>query len=155
MVALALAQWASQGAAVVALPADESWSAVLDARDVAIAYPEQNGDGRWTVHAVSTCGPPQTGPAPLDGNLDCANDSSWGEQGATIGDTPGMPTADEAVQSALQTFLDRHGGEIIVISEGVGSLVLDDREQVVAIASEVDAGGWIVFTISGCQGFQR
>lgn len=155
VVALALEGWTSMGAALVAIPPDESWSAVLDGREVAIAYPELNGDGRWTVHAVRTCGPPLTGPAPLDGNLDCANDAEWGESGSIDPTTPGVPTPDEALQLALEPFLDRRGGEIAEIGEVVASLVVDDREQVVAIATEVDAGGWVVTRVSGCQGFER
>jgi hypothetical protein len=154
-VALALQQWTSTGAVLVALPADESWSAVVDGRDVAIAYPERNGDGRWTVHAVSTCGPPVTGPAPLDGSLDCANDAGWGQQGSIDPTVPGLPTPGDALLSALQPFLDKHGEKYVSIGEGTASIVVDDREQVVAVATEVDAGGWVVTSISGCQGFER
>ena len=153
--ALALERWTSAGAALVALPPDESWSAVIDGRDVAIAYPERNGDGRWTVHAVSTCGPPKTGPAPIDGQLDCANDAGWGQTGSIDPTVPGLPTADEAVLAIIEPFADRHGGELVVIGEGVTSLVVDGREQVVVTAVEVDAGGWVVTSVSGCQGFER
>ena len=124
VVALALEQWTSLGAALVALPPDKSWSAVIDGRDVAIAYPERNGDGRWTVGGVSTCGPPRTGP-PLDGNLDCANESGWGQQGLINPTIPGLPTPGEALQSALDPFLERHGGEIVEVREGVASLVVE------------------------------
>ncbi len=155
VVALALQTWTATGAELVALPPDESWSAVLDGRDVAIAYPERNGDGRWTVHAVSTCGPPVTGPANPDRSLDCANDFSWGESVSIDPTVPGLPTSDAALRSALGPFLDQHGGQYVVVGEGVASLVLEDREQVVAIATEVDAGGWAVLQISGCQGFER
>lgn len=155
VVALALRQWTSTGAVLVAIPADESWSAVIDGREVAIAYPERNGDGRWTVHAVSTCGPPLTGPAPLDGSPDCANDSSWGQTGSIDPTVAGATRPDDALQLALEPFLDRYGGEFVVTGEGGASLVLNDREQVVAVAIEVDAGGWVVSSISGCQGFER
>lgn len=154
-VALALQQWTLTGAALVAIPADESWSAVIDGRDVAIAYPERNGDGRWTVHGVSTCGPPRTGPAPLDGDLDCANDARWGWQGSIDPTVPGLPTAGDALLSGLQPFLDKHGGKFVPIDDRVASVVVDDREQVVAVATEVEAAGWVVTSISGCQGFER
>jgi hypothetical protein len=44
---------------------------------------------------------------------------------------------------------------VTVIGEGLGSLVVDGREVVVAIASEAPAGGWLVLTLTGCGGFER
>ena len=128
---------------------------MIDGRDIAIAYPERNGDGQWTVHAVSACGPPMTGPAQLDGSLDCANDAGWGQEGSIDPTVPGLPRPGDALLSALQPFLDKHGGGFVPTGEGVASVVVDDREQVVAVAIEVDAGGWVVTSISGCQGFER
>jgi hypothetical protein len=154
VVALALEQWTAKGAVAVELPPDESWSAVLDDRDVAIAYPERNGDGGWIVHAVSTCGPSLTGPAGFDGELDCANDSSWSQQGSIDPTIPGLPTVELALRDAIQPHLERHRGTFARIREAVGSLVMEDREQVVALASEVDAGGWVVTTLKGCRGFE-
>ena len=75
VVGAALAKWTDEGGSLVELPVDESWYVVLDGRDVAIAYPEIDGTGTWVVHDVRTCGEPETGPAAIDGGLDCANDT--------------------------------------------------------------------------------
>ena len=155
VVALALERWMSQGAILVALPPDESWAAVLDGRDVAIAYPEGNGDGRWTVHAVSTCEAPRTGPVPIDGRGDCANDFSWSEQGLIDPTIPGLPTAEEALMAALGPFLERHGGIFVMTGENWASMVIDGREQVLAQVVEVDAGEWVATLLAGCEGFER
>lgn len=155
VVALALEQWTSQGATLVALPSDESWAAVLDGRDVAIAYPERNGNGRWTVHAVSRCGAPRNGAAPVDRRLDCVNDVSWGQQGVVDPTIPGLPTADGALMAALEPFLEQHGGTIVSTDEHHASIVINDREQVWARVIEVEAGGWVATTFAGCEGFER
>jgi len=154
VVAKALEQWTSEGAIVVDLSPEEFWSAVLDGSDVAIALPELNGDGTWVVHDVQTCGEPKTGPAGIDGELDCASESSWAMQGSIDPTKPGLPGAEEAVRSSLDWYAERYGGEIVIVSEGVASLVVDQREQVVARAVEVSAGGWVVTTLLGCNGFE-
>jgi hypothetical protein len=150
----ALAQWTSQGALLLDLPSQGLWSAVLDGSDVAIALAELNGDGTWVVQDVQTCGEPETGPAGIDGELDCANESSWVMTGTIDPTLPGVATAEEAVSSSLDWYAERYGGEIVIVSEGVGSLVVDRREQVVARAVEVSAGGWVVTTVLGCDGFE-
>jgi len=66
VVASALARWAEGGAELVALPAAQSWTAVVEGRDVAVVVPERSGDGSWTVRDVLVCGAPATGAAPLD-----------------------------------------------------------------------------------------
>lgn len=40
-----------------------------------------------------------------------------------------------------------------MIDEDTGSLVVDEREQVVAYASEAPAGGWVATTMTGCGAF--
>jgi hypothetical protein len=42
-----------------------------------------------------------------------------------------------------------------VLEESLGSLVVNGREVVVAIATEMPAGGWLVLTLTGCGGFER
>lgn len=150
VVETALADWADSGARLVEFSAIESWAAVLDGRDVAVVTPEVNGDGSWFVGLVSVCGNPDSGPAPIDGQLDCVNDESWFEQASIDPDIAGDPTAEEAVRASLERFLDRYGGEIVMVYEDTGSIVVDEREQVVASAFEVPAGGWAVATVSGC-----
>ena len=149
----ALAEWVDAGAELIELVPDESWAAVNDGRHVAIAYPQRNGDGTWTVHDVRVCGEPDVGPAPLDGSLDCANDVRWGFQGSRDPNSPGHPTPEEAVLEIMQPYQDQHGGELVFIDDNTGSLVVDDREQVVARADAISAGGWFVSGVSGCEGY--
>jgi hypothetical protein len=69
--------------------------------------------------------------------------------------TVGLPTPDAALEKALEAFLRKRGGEMMLLDEGLGSLVIDGREMVVAIASEAPAGGWLVLTFTTCEGFER
>lgn len=85
VVSVALAEWTNAGATLVETPEAESWSAVVDRAEVAVAVPEREGDGRWVVADVVTCGDPRTGPAPIDGKLDCPSDLSWSMQGSVTG----------------------------------------------------------------------
>lgn len=151
----ALAEWVSKDASPVPFPSLEAWSAVLDGRDVALAVPEQNGDGTWIVHDVKTCGEPSTGPAPIDGELDCANDFMWIEQAAVEPGATGEATSQKALQMALNPFQQEHGGEILELGGDLGSLVVEGREQVVARVSELENGTWDTSVIRGCDGYQR
>lgn len=151
----ALSAWLADGATLISLPLDESWSATLDGRDAALAYPELEGDGGWIVHDVRTCGEPATGPAALDGSLDCANDSSWSEQASFAPDAMGLPSAEAALRASLDPFNERFGGRVEFVDAAVAFLVIDEREQVIALTSEAPAGSWLVDTVLGCDGFQR
>jgi hypothetical protein len=51
--------------------------------------------------------------------------------------------------------MENHGGVIVIVDESRGSLVVDDAEVVVGLASEAPAGGWLVLTGLGCDGFDR
>lgn len=146
----ALAEWVEEGSEIVELAADESWAAVKDGRDVAIAYPEVEGDGSW-VAVMEVCGEPDTGPAPTNGSLDCANEANWSMQASFDPDIPGDPSPEDAVLDVIRPYQDAHGGEIVFIDENTASLLVDDREQVVASAVELPAGGWAVSTVSGCD----
>jgi len=149
----ALAEWVEEGAEILELPGDESWAAVENGRDVAIAYPEVEGDGAWVVYDVQVCGEPDTRPAPTDGSLDCANEAGWNMQASFDSDIPGDPNPEDAALKMLQAYQDAHGGEIVFIDDNTASLVVDDREQVVVTAVEVPGGGWAVSTVSGCEGY--
>lgn len=150
----ALAEWVEEGAEIVELASGESWAAVLDGRDVAVAYPEVEGDGGWVVHDVQVCGEPEVEAAPIDGELDCANGSGWVMQAGFDPDVPGDPNPEDAVSDVIQPYHDAHGGEIVYIDDNTASLVVDQREQVVVSASELPAGGWAVSTISGCERYE-
>jgi hypothetical protein len=150
----ALAQWIADGGSLHEAPDKEVWYVTRGGLDVAVATPEQNGSGEWVVVGVQVCGEPETGPAPIDGELDCADETSWVIQGGFDPSVPGLPTAEEALRSILEPYAERHGGDIVLVEATIGSLVVEQREQVVARASEVPAGGWSVDTVVGCTGFE-
>jgi len=89
-----------------------------------------------------------------DGQLDCATEIEW-SMIATLDPTiPGLPSAEEALRSALEPYAQRNGGAIVLIGDNTGSLVVEQREQVVVQSSEVPAGGWAVSSWTGCEGFE-
>ena len=94
------------------------------------------------------------GPVKTDGELDCTSLMQWSLQGAPAPDAMGSVTAEEALRDDLDRYRDRFGGEIEFVREGVGSLVIDGREQVVSVASRTAGGGWFVTTTSGCESFE-
>jgi hypothetical protein len=150
VVAEALEEWTDAGGTVV--ESGEFWYVIVEGRDVAIALPEQDGGGSWAA-SVTTCGDPETGPAPIDGVLDCADDRQWIEQAGIDGSIPGLSSADAALREVLEPYQERLGGEITTVDESTGSLVVEQREQIVATAIEVPAGGWVVSTTTWCMGF--
>lgn len=96
-----------------------------------------------------------TTPSPaVDGQLDCPTDASFAGFADYTEGTVGAPTPDEALEKAIAPYRREHGGEVIVVDEGVASLVVDGREVIVAQAREGPAGGWIVATHQGCAGYE-
>ncbi len=154
VVAASLEQWTVQGAMVVAAPPTEYWAAVLDGRDVALALPELNGDGTWVVEGVAVCGEPRVGSAPIDGELDCANDAGWGYHGDFGPDASSPLTVEEALTAAMEPIVARYGGEVVFVTPTSASLVVDQREQIVVAAVELPAGGWSASRFSGCDGYE-
>lgn len=90
-----------------------------------------------------------------DGALDCESEITWSEQGSVANDALGLPTAEEAVAQYLAPFQSNHGGEVSMVDAATGSLVVERREVVVGVASEAPAGGWLVLTGEGCDGYDR
>ena len=90
-----------------------------------------------------------------DGVLDCADDSEWTEQGSVPEGTVGLGSEQAAVEAYLTPFMEEHGGEIVTVDLITGALVVDSREVVLGSANEMPAGGWLVLTGSGCDGFDR
>lgn len=154
VVAAALEQWTAQGAVVVAAPPTENWAAVLDGRDVALALPELNGDGTWVVQGVAICGEPRVGAAPIDGELDCANDAGWGYHGDFGPDASSPLTSEEALSAEMEPILARFGGEVVYLTPSSASLVVEQREQIIVTAVELPAGGWAASQFSGCEGYE-
>ena len=70
-------------------------------------------------------------------------------------DATGPATAEEALSTFLAGWKTDFGGEIVYPRTSWGSLVLDGREVVTAIASPAPAGGFVVDTSFGCQGLER
>lgn len=67
----------------------------------------------------------------------------------------GTTIASEALEEALEQYLKLHGGEIVFIGERVASLIIDEREQVVARATQLANKTWLVLFVEGCDGFER
>ncbi|MFV1999558.1 MAG: hypothetical protein ACC654_04260 [Acidimicrobiia bacterium] len=89
----------------------------------------------------------------LDGELDCAQNGSWGTTGGPGPDASGLDTPQEAVRRALATYERRYGGDVVILDTG-GSLVVNGNEVVVVGSPSVaPAGGWLVSGVSGCNGF--
>lgn len=153
-VGLALAQWTGDGAVLRENRSERSWYVTGDGRDVAIAYPEPNGLGTWDVQDVRICADPDTGPAAVDGELDCADENSWYVSGTPDVTTEGDARVEDAVREGLERFRQQFGGEIVLVGERGGSLVIENREQVRVNASEMPAGGWGILSMSGCGGFE-
>lgn len=144
----ALADYLEGEGEVRELSPDDSWMAIKDDRDVALVYPEETSDG-WSVEFVTVCGPAPVGLDSIDGSLDCPNGDTWGQDGTPAPDAVGAETAEIALREALAPFADKHGGEIMI--EGArGSLVSGFDERVVASATQMDNGTWVVVTIGGC-----
>lgn len=147
----ALRPWIDSGAELLPLPAQESWAAVIDGREVAIAYPEQEGDGGWVVTNLAVCGEPDIGPADIDGRMDCPSDAGWGQTGSIDPDAVGEATAELAIRLSLRRYADRLGGTITMTGQANGSLVIEQREIVVASALQTSGGGWVVDSVAGCE----
>lgn len=92
---------------------------------------------------------------PINGELDCQTDFSWTESGSVPDDAPGFADPTRAIEEYLSPFRDNHGGEVVLVNEHTGSLVLAKREVVVGIAEKAPAGGWLVLTGRGCEDFDR
>jgi hypothetical protein len=94
-------------------------------------------------------------PAPAEGELDCETELTWSEEGSVPEGTAGLADPGDAVEAYLSPFMENHGGEIVMVDEDLGSLVVDGAEVVVGLATETPAGGWLVLTGLGCDGFDR
>jgi hypothetical protein len=88
-----------------------------------------------------------------DGQLDCPTDITFAGFASYDERTVGTSDPAAALVEALAPYRARHGGEVVVVDEWVGLLVVNGREVVVVIAAEAPAGGWIVTTSRGCDGF--
>lgn len=98
--------------------------------------------------------PAQREPA-VDGDLDCAaGEIEFSMQGIVAPDTIGAPTPEEEIDGFLVAWSDRFGGDVVHVREGVGALVVDGLEVVVASSVPAPAGGWIVLTTLFCESFE-
>lgn len=106
----ALAAWLEDGASLANPTEAEVWSAVIEGREVALAVPEREGDGGWVVADVRMCGEPDTGPAEIDGSIDCAGDGYWDQQATMDPEIPGEAMPEESVRVALEPCIARPDG---------------------------------------------
>ncbi len=90
----------------------------------------------------------------VDGELDCPAGGTWSVQASLAPDARGTPVPEDEIDSYLAAWTDGFGGDVSHIREGVGTLVIDGSEVVLAAAVEAPAGGWIVVTTVGCPGFE-
>lgn len=90
-----------------------------------------------------------------DGELDCDPETVWAEEGSVPEGTTGLAEASDAVDAYLEPFLENHGGEIVMVADLQGALVVESSEVVVGEASELQDGGFLVLAGTGCEGFDR
>lgn len=86
------------------------------------------------------------------GALECDGATFRTAQGIAAPGARGADTAEEELRSFLGRWSKRAGGVIAIVDETTGSLIIDDREQAVAVATEAPAGGWVVLTSRFCEG---
>ena len=108
--------------------------------------------------SCSTAEPLDLAEFPPDGGLDCTSDEIWGIQGDPDPNAEGFGTATEALADGLSPFIEDHSdlrGPQQVGDATASLLDAQNREVVVAIASEASPDNWFVTTLSGCSGFER
>ncbi len=109
--------------------------------------------------ALAACGGNEGGPVvgeeepAVAGDLNCPNGPVWMERPSFPPAAQGSPSAGEAIRSALQPWIDRYGGEIVLFLEDRGSLVVAQAELVTVTVYEAPTGGWLVSTIVSCEPF--
>ena len=94
---------------------------------------------------------------PLDG-LECSTDYWWGEFGSIAVDAKGLPTQEQAIESAYDNWTNRQGGELQIVEvtgSTVGVLVVDGQRVVLFRPSPAPAGGFLIIQTVGCEGFER
>ena len=84
--------------------------------------------------------------------LECADDGSVTGNYDVIG--PGFETTAAALQERLGYFRDLYGGEIVELSGDEAALRVDGAIVVVATASAVAGGGFLVQEDYTCDAFQ-
>lgn len=136
---------------VAACGNDPSSLAVAEYSEATTSNADAAGPGADT----STSHAPTQQEPTIDGEPDCsAVDGGWSMQASLGPDAVGAPTPEEEINGFLAAWANRFGGDIVHIRQGVGALVVDGAEVVVAVATPAPAGGWIVSTTVGCEGFQ-
>ncbi len=109
---------------------------------------------------LAACGDNETGPAADEegpvavGELGCPDGPFYGEFGSPNyrPEYPGLPSAEEAIRLALEPWMNRFGGEIVLFVADRGSLVVDQRELVTVTVYEVVSGEWVVSKLVSCRG---
>ena len=106
----------------------------------------------------STAEPLDLAEFPPDAALDCTDDNTWVVNGSPDPDAEGFATAIEALEDTLAPFMEDHDelrGPQQIRDASASLLDPNNREVVVATASEVSPSNWFVTSIGGCSGFER
>lgn len=90
----------------------------------------------------------------LDGQPDCNHGEPWVAEASLDPEAPGHPTAKQAVREFLEQWHDQFGGEVAIVRDGVGALLIDGSEVVVAVSFQTAAGGFLVDRSTGCDGYE-
>ena len=90
-------------------------------------------------------------PPAADGALDCLGGFGAGEGSDPA--APGFPSAEAAIRSILEPYRERDGGEIVLVVEDRGSLVVEQREVATVLVFLVSEGEWAVARFAACEPF--
>ena len=116
-----------------------------------------------TIFAILTAACTPTGATsevlfePVDG-LECPTEFWWGEFGSIAQDAVGLPTREQAVESAYGNWTNRRGGELQFVDvkgSKLGALVVDGHRVVLFRPSPAPLGGFLIIQTVGCEGFER
>ena len=97
------------------------------------------------------------GVAAIDGELDCDFDSgSWGVQAGFDDTIPGAPDPIREIEDVLRPYQEEYSlGDVEHIQDGVGSLVSERGEVVLAQLGQTTQGGWVLSSLSGCNEYEH
>lgn len=112
---------------------------------------DADGQANDPTPAPVTSGVADTTAHGFDGTLDCENDLRFEQHWEREAGTQGPSTPEQAVREALGAFSDdADRARILMVDDNQGSVVVDDREVVTALASEHELG-WFVMQATGCS----
>lgn len=112
------------------------------------------GSDPTTTTSVESSEPDATvAAAELDGRLDCESGNRWEVQSGNAAGAVGHGTIQDALESGLGAYVKT--GDTLRISNTSGSVVRDGAEIVRAGTLPAEGGGYLISSISGCEGTER